>query len=197
MLIDSLSLSLERPFMPITDVYDFYKKMEDDNIILSFKGVFTAELLTSILNMLEQKMARLEIAPKKKRRVFNILVECFQNLYHHIDLIADSEADENRQKTALVMVKHKGDAFMVRTGNYVDKRLIHELKEKLDKVNEIDQEGLRKLYRDTLLKEQRSSKGTAGLGFIDIARKSKRNLDYAFVDVDDSTSFFCLSVTID
>lgn len=183
--------------MPITDVYDFYRKMEDEHIILSFKGVFTAELLTSILNILETKMIRLEIPLKKKRRVYNILVECFQNLYHHIELITNTDLAELEQKTALIMVKQEGDTFIVSTGNFIDTRLIPGLKSKLDHVNSLDDEGLRDLYREKLSDEERSSKGTAGLGFIDIARKSKNKLEYTFVDVNDKMSFFCLNVLID
>lgn len=183
--------------MPITDVYDFYKKMDDEEIILSFKGVFTAELLTSILNILETKMIRLEIPVKKKKRVYNILVECFQNLYHHIELITHSDIDEMVQKTALVMVKQSDEVFMVRTGNFIDKRLIPELESRLEHVNSLDEEGLREMYRLKLGDDERSLKGTAGLGFIDIARKSKNKLEYAFVDVNDKMSFFCLNVLID
>lgn len=183
--------------MPITDVYDFYKKMEDEDIILSFKGVFTAELLTSILNILESKMIESEIPVKKKKRVYNILVECFQNLYHHIELITSSDNEELAQKTALVMVKQQGEIFVVRTGNYIDSRLIDELKNRLDEVNSLDEDGLRDLYRAKLGNEERSDKGTAGLGFIDIARKSKNKLEYAFIDVNEKMSFFCLNVLID
>jgi len=183
--------------MPITDVYGFYKKMEDEHIILSFKGVFTAELLTSILNILEGKMVRLEIPLKKKRRVYNILVECFQNLYHHIELITSTDFAEMEQKTALILVKQEGDKFIVSTGNFIDARLISDLRSKLDHVNSLDEEGLRDLYREKLSDEERSSKGTAGLGFIDIARKSKNKLEYTFVDVNDKMSFFCLNVLID
>ena len=39
--------------MAISDVYGFYKRMEDDNIILSFTGSFTDDLLTSILHIVE------------------------------------------------------------------------------------------------------------------------------------------------
>lgn len=183
--------------MPITDVYEFYKKMHDENIILSFKGVFTADLLTSILNILESEMVRADVPLKKKKRVYNILVECFQNLYHHIELITHSDLDEAKQKTALVLIKQKGESVIVRTGNFIDSRLIPDLKKRLDFVNSLSEEGLRDMYRMKLNDEEISSKGTAGLGFLDIARKSKNKLEYAFVDVDDKLSFFCLSVIID
>jgi hypothetical protein len=95
------------------------------------------------------------------------------------------------------MIQRLGDKFLVRTGNFIDARLIPELKERLDHVNSLDEDGLRELYRLKLNDEERSVKGTAGLGFIDIARKSKNKLEYAFVGVNDKMSFFCLNVSIE
>ena len=183
--------------MAITDVYDFYRKMEDDNIILSFKGVFTADLLTSILNILETKMVDLDISPKKKRRVYNVLVECFQNLYHHIETIGLDQESIDHQKTALIMVKHEEGVFMVRTGNFISKKVMGDLSSRLEMVNKLDEDGLRQLYRENLQNQERTDKGTAGLGFIDIARKSKNKLEYDFIDVNETTGFFCLNVVID
>lgn len=183
--------------MAISEVYDFYRRMEDEHIILSFKGVFTAELLTSILNILESKMIRLEIPTKKKRRVFNILVECFQNLYHHIEELNEDKEAQLEKKTALVIVKYIDGDFIIKTGNYVNKELIPNLKEKLEAVNKLDQEGLRDLYRSNLQNEHRTAKGTAGLGLIDIARKSKKKLEYDFIDVNNNTEFFCLDVFVE
>jgi len=64
-------------------------------------------------------------------------------------------------------------------------------------VNALDSDELRGLYRMKLEKDPRTLKGTAGLGFIDIARKSKSKLDYEFIEMDDNTSFFCLKVVIE
>lgn len=183
--------------MAITDVYDFYRKMEDEKIVLSFKGTFTAELLTSILNILESKMVSLEISSKKKRRVFNVLVECFQNLYHHIEKVSNDTEMIEYQKSALIMVRYDAGEFVVRTGNFIKKEAISSLKLKLEEINEMNQEELRVFYREKLENGQRTGKGTAGLGFIDIARKSKNKLEYDFIDVDDTIGFFCLDVVID
>ncbi|HRP59180.1 MAG TPA: DUF6272 family protein, partial [Vicingus sp.] len=67
------------------NIHDFYNMMEDGNIMLSFKGEVTSDLLTSILQIMESKMETLDEPPKIKKKVYNILVECLQNLYHHID----------------------------------------------------------------------------------------------------------------
>jgi hypothetical protein len=41
-----------------------------------------------------------------------------------------------------------------------------------------------------------SEKGGAGLGFIDIARKTGRKLDFHFLSIDEENSFFILTSTI-
>lgn len=183
--------------MAISDVYDFYKRMEDEHILLSFKGTFSEDLLTSILSIIETKMNNLEIDVKKRKRVFNILVECFQNLYHHIEEFGANAEGFEQQKSALVIVKHDRGRFAVTTGNYVHVDRVPELKVKLNLVNELNQDGLKTLYRTKLESEGRTAKGTAGLGLIDIARKSGNKLEYDIIDVTESIGFFCLSVLID
>ncbi len=78
------------------DIFDFYDKMDKHNIMLSFKGNVTSELLTSILQIMESQMDNLDESPKMRRKVYNILVECLQNLYHHIDekIVDDSDTHE-------------------------------------------------------------------------------------------------------
>ena len=67
------------------DIYDFYEKMTEHNVMISFKGELTSELLTSMLVSVESKLDFIEDVPKVRKKVFAVLVECLQNLYHHTD----------------------------------------------------------------------------------------------------------------
>ena len=80
----------------MVDAFNIYDKMEKNNILLSFKGDVTSELLTSILQIMENKMDNMQEEPKMKKKVYNVLVECLQNLYHHMDDVADAAGDVNR-----------------------------------------------------------------------------------------------------
>ena len=104
------------------DIYELYQTMERENILLSFKGVVTSDLLSSVLSIMESKMDYMDESPKLKKKVFNVLVECLQNLYHHID--SNEEQDRNftriEVKSALFMIAKKDDHFVIRTGNYID-----------------------------------------------------------------------------
>jgi hypothetical protein len=186
--------------MELGNIYNLYKTMEQENILLSFKGVVTSDLLTSVLQIMETKMDYMDESPKTKKKVFNVLVECLQNLYHHID-VNDENAEEQRKliekKSALFLIAKEADYFQIRTGNYVDKASAHELSEKLEKINGMDKDQLKQYYQEVLSSGTLSEKGTAGLGMIDIARKSGNKLEYQLLDINDKTSFFCLNVKID
>ena len=51
------------------DAYNIYSKMEKNNILLSFKGDITSALLTSILQIMENKMDNRNEEPKTKKKV--------------------------------------------------------------------------------------------------------------------------------
>ena len=170
--------------------------MEKENIILSFNGVVTADFLSTVLDIMEKKMNHLEESPKTKKKVFNVLVECLQNLYHHIDEVSLEKKEIRKLKSALVMVVRDESGFIIQTGNYIDKNNVQKLDERLIKINSLDKDNLRDYYREVLENGLVSEKG-AGLGMIDIARKSGNKLEYEFREIDEDFSFFSLNVKID
>jgi hypothetical protein len=179
----------------VNKVFEIYKQLEEKNVLLSFKGMITSELLTTILQIMESKMDHMDESPKVKRKVFNILVECLQNLYHHIDQ-DDVVHVPTEDKSALLMIAKSKDAYTITTGNYMKAEDMAPLKAKLDLVNGMEKEELKAYYKQVLSEGSMSSKGTAGLGMIDIARKSGEKLEYSFHPINEITTFFSLAVKI-
>jgi hypothetical protein len=177
------------------DIFDIYDKMERNNIMLSFKGTVTSELLTSILQIMENRLDTTDDSPKIKKKVFNVLVECLQNLYHHIDEIPEIEGISNSKNAIFMVGKNDNDYFII-TGNFILTENVNGLKEKLDTINAMDKEQLKEYYKAVLNNGSMSAKGGGGLGMIDIARKSGQKLDYLFQPVDKENSFFSLNVKV-
>ena len=177
------------------DVFDFYDKMERNNIMLSFKGNITSDLLTSILQIIESKLDTMNEAPKVKRKVYNVLVECLQNLYHHMDEIPSVGNDENN-RAAIFMIGKQDDTYHIITGNYMYSKNVDVLKGKIDHVNSLEKDELKAYYKEMLNNGQMSEKGGGGLGIIDIAKKSGQKLGYDFMEIDNEFSFFTLKITI-
>lgn len=176
------------------NIYDFYRKMESNDIMLSFKGDVTSEMLTSMLQIMETKLDNLGEENKVKRKVYNVLVECLQNLYHHRDEMKRTGIDE--ESAAIFMIGRDDSSYNIVTGNYILSDRVSKLKSRIDHVNTLDRDGLKTLYKEVLNNDERSEKGGGGLGIIDIARKSKQKLTYDFMDVDDRYSFFSLYIKI-
>lgn len=178
----------------MVDVFDIYDKMERNNILLSFKGDITSELLTSILQIMENKMDNMQEEPKMKKKVYNVLVECLQNLYHHMDDVSESNADLNR--SAIFMIGKLHSVYTIFTGNYISNENIYGLKSRLDEVNALSKEELKEHYKKVLNNGEMSMKGGGGLGMIDIARKTGEKLDYNFLEIDNKVSFFTLNIKV-
>ena len=178
------------------DIFDFYDKMEQSNILLSFKGEITSELLTSILQIMESKLDNFEEKSKTKKKVYNVLVECLQNLYHHVDEVAAVDDKSKRAKTAIFIIGKDDENYYIMTGNYVLSQKIGPLTEKMEKINAMSMDELKALYIEILNNDQFSSKGGGGLGLVDIARRTGHKLGYNFKPVDDEYSFFSLDIKI-
>lgn len=177
------------------DIYDFYDKMERNNIMLSFKGDVTSELLNSILQIMESKLDNLQEEPKTKKKVYNVLVECLQNLYHHMD-DKNVEQENERPKSAIFMIGKVDNKYNIMSGNYIKSENVPSFKKRLDDINALSKEELKDFYKEVLNNGMMSQKGGGGLGMIDIARKTGEKLNYNFMPVDDKYSFFSLNIKI-
>lgn len=180
------------------DIHDFYDKMDRDNILLSFKGDITAELLTSILQIIESKMDNMQEEPKLKKKVYIVLVELLQNLYHHMDDPSREAGNANdASRTAIFMIGKEQNHYNVITGNYIKNDKVTGLKKKLDDINSLPPEELKEHYKKILNNGQMSDKGGGGLGMIDIARRTGKPLFYQFAPISDAYSFFTLNIVIE
>ena len=95
------------------------------------------------------------------------------------------------------MIAKDGNQYSIMTGNYMDSVDVDKLEDKLKLINSMDKDELKQYYKTVLADGQRSDKGTAGLGMIDIARKSGQKLEYHFLPVDDVSTFFSLNVKVE
>ena len=179
-------------------IFDLYDDLEKQRIMLSFKGDLSPDLISAILNLVERKMEISEPDHRVRKRVFNVVMECLQNLFHHNNrtMIQDSGATRKEDPQGVVMIAHDETGYSVLTGNFMAKAEVNILKEHLDHVNGCEPQQLRDLYKSTLGDGKFTRSGGGGLGIIDIARKSGQKLEYGFVPLDNDNTFFSLNVNV-
>lgn len=182
----------------IERIYDLYDALERQRILLSFKGDLSAELVTALLGMVERKMELIEPDAKARKRVFNVVMECLQNLYHHNKRPAPQQAVHRSASDphGVVMIAQLEDGYSILTGNFMAGNDVDRVKEHMDRINAMTPEELREFYRTTLNNGHFSERGGGGLGMIDIARKSGGKLEYGFVPFNEDSAFFSLNVNV-
>ncbi|MCF8276659.1 MAG: SiaB family protein kinase [Flavobacteriales bacterium] len=179
------------------NIYDLYHRMESNKVVLSFKGDVTSELMSSILQIIEQRMDDMNEAPKLRKKVYNVLVECLQNLYHHIDEVPSEMAKNGTDRSAIFMISLNNNGYSITTGNYILTERKDSFQDRLDRINSLDREELKDLYKEVLNSDGRSVKGGGGLGMIDIAQKTGKKLNYEFAKLNEEYSFFSLNINVD
>lgn len=173
-------------------VYELHKTMLAQNLILVYEGEFTQEITKSVLAMAERNMDSMGEESNIKRKVFNVMVECLQNIVKH----SDDKSQDDKKLTAIFMIGKHNNEYIITSGNAIKTEHQQNLTEKLDRINSLDKEGLKNLYKDIIKTTEISDKGGAGLGFVDMARKSGQKLEFDFQKMDDVYSFFSLKTTI-
>ncbi len=175
-------------------VYDFYLKMKKNNINLAYEGEITHQITKAFTSLTENSMIRDEDYTSVQKKVFHVMVECLQNISKHAERQFNFVSSKDGRGIFLVSKDEK--EYNVTTGNVIKNEKIPELKELLELINSLSKEELTKLYKQKIREGRLSEKGGAGLGFIDIARKTGQKLVYSFIKIDEDKSFFVLTSTI-
>lgn len=175
-------------------VYDVYSTMRAHEITLVYEGEITHQITKAFTSMAELDMAKEEESSSVQKKVYHVMVECLQNISKHAE---SSDVDDSRyQGRGIFMVTRGSEHYHVISGNIVDASREADLREMLDRINGMSREELNALYKEQIRNGTLSEKGGAGLGFIDIVRKTEHRLEYEFMPLGDDQRFFILTSTI-
>lgn len=178
------------------NVNEFYTQLVGTDVLLSFRGSVTSNVINTILENVEQKMSDTNEEGKLRKRMYNVLVESLQNLYHHVEEIPQSLIGTEDSKFALIIISKSNTGYKITTGNFVSSNRIKPLKDKIDKINSLAQDELKDMYKFILNHQKLTAKGGGGLGLVDIARKTGHKLDYSFHNTDNGYYFFSLDIYV-
>lgn len=172
----------------IKSVLSLHDEMASNGFSLVYEGEFSHEVMKMFTSMAERDMDKTNEERSVKRKVFHVMVECLQNMTKHSD---DQDIDD-QVGNGLFIVGKKDGIWNVITANKINKDKIDGLKDSIDHINSLSKDELNALYKKQIREGSLSEKGGAGLGLIDIARKTGRRLDYQFLPLEDSNNYFFL-----
>jgi hypothetical protein len=165
-------------------------KMMKERLMFVYRGVVTNENSVPLLMLLEKEMENSEFGFVGRKRLFMFVLESLQNVSRHSN--KSQHAD-----MSLVVYSKTGNGYTVTTGNVLPTSSINDLRLRLNEINNLETKEIRNVYRQMLSNSEFSSKGGAGLGLIEMAKKTGNKLDFDFVEIDKEFSYFILSKTVD
>ncbi|GMT48582.1 MAG: hypothetical protein IEMM0008_0121 [bacterium] len=178
------------------DLLQFKEHLNEKGIMMAYAGPVTHGIVEGMAEVVKHKL-KLESTPVITKKVFSIFIEGIQNIMNHS--VEKKEVGSNMEfKSGITVMgkEEKENKYYVMTGNLIENKQKGQLISHLEKIKSLDKEELKKLYKEQIKKDLDLESQTAGLGFIDIARKASEPLEYTIQDVDDLYSFFFIKVIV-
>lgn len=172
----------------IKTVLSLHDEMVSNGFSLVYEGEFSHDIMKMFTSMAEQNMEKANEDKTIRRRVFHVMVECLQNMTKH----SDEYDEDDRIGNGMFIVGKSEEHWNIITANKIYRDRIDDLKKSIDEINSMTVDELKVLYKKQIREGVLSEKGGAGLGLIDIARKTGERLDYQFLPLDDNESYFFL-----
>jgi len=167
--------------------------MAENNICLTWSGHITSGIGEEVLSITESKLAEDDVDSAFRRRVFNIMVESLENVSKY----NPGREPEEKYGIPVAIVGLEDETFLLTTGNLVVNSRVDELKKKLDYINSYDKAGLKELFFTSLSEQSIETDSTGNMGLISMARKSGSKLNYQFERINETYSYFMLTVRLE
>ncbi len=178
------------------NVENYFSVVSNNEPILYYKGNIDSDLINKVLDTVEAKLVTIKENPKIRKKIYNVLIESLQNLYHHVEKVPVDFEDQSSEKFGILSVSKINEGYKIITGNFIRSADVNDLEEKIKRINRSSHEEITELYKFILNHQRISSKGGGGLGLVDIARKTGNKLDYIFKEYDEKNSFFYLNILV-
>ncbi len=171
-------------------LYQLYKTLSEKDIILSYTGPVSQNLLVDI----NVTLMNIEGIQKSSKKIFKLFVELAQNIERYSD---QREFVEGYREVGvgILVIFETANSYIISAGNLIEESKVEALKTQCEFISSLSSEEIKTYYHKELHAEHANSKG-AGIGIIDIARRTGNDFTFEFNEAAQDYSFFIINVTI-
>ena len=138
-----------------------------------YAGPLSEEVLTSISGVVKDQLTDSDSDLLIKKKVFSIFIEQAQNIIRY------SGAGLEKSGVGSVSISHTDTGFVLEAVNEINPTDQVRVAQMLDELQSMDESELKRAYRERMKSGPPEGSVGAGLGFIEVARRSS-SFDYAF-----------------
>lgn len=178
------------------DLWTLRCQFEDANIQICFNGPLSHSIIEELGLAVKRYLENETPGSEKMMDVFSVYIEQTQNVRNYAQHKISIGSDPMRFNAITLLIGRDGDRYLVSSGNLVDMADLPALCAKIDHLRTLDAAGLKALYKEERRKPRSDDAMGAGLGLIDMARKTSQPLEYLVQPVDAQTVFFNLKAVV-
>jgi hypothetical protein len=176
-------------------MYTLYKELTDERVLLAYFGVFNDNITDLMIGLSEDSLKKQDELKKLSRRASFLIVESFQNVVRHSVEIKETVL-ETESRNDYFQISVLQDRIVISSVNVIKNSDADKLDEFIDRINALSDIELKELRKSTLLSSEISEKGGAGLGIIEMVRRSGLPLKKEFIPLKQGFSLIVLSLEL-
>jgi len=175
--------------------------LNDNNIHVIYSGSIWSGGIDAIADVIQKHLELNGVPLSASQSVFSIFIEQINNIIMY-SAEKELKSDQNGNKVEL----SKGDfilgirdtTYFIQSGNPVTNNSAGILKTRIDHLNTLDKKEIRQYYMERVKAENDNpeSKG-AGIGLIEIARRSSSPIEYDFEPFNNDLQYFTMYITVE
>lgn len=179
--------------MQAIDLLSIREQFNQNQILLCFNGPISRSLIEEIGNALKNYLQAENALPAAAMDVFGVYIELTQNIRHYARRMGYSDRDGS---ATVVVARDDEGHYMVLAGNRVEFADGQALCRRIEQLAGMDKAALKSAYKTQLRRPRADDSSGAGLGLLDVARKSSRPMTAKLVDTGGGRGFFSLLAVI-
>ncbi|MDF1874523.1 hypothetical protein JHD48_02115 [Sulfurimonas sp. SAG-AH-194-I05] len=168
--------------------------MEEEGIVFSFSGMISQALTSFMVETAKKQLEERGEDGKITRNIFLIAIEQLQNIMSYSKGRDTSNANKYVSPGVMVIgIDRDKDKFYVLSSNEIVLEDKAKVIKKIDEINALEKDQLRKFLREKLRSAEDKHDRGAGVGFIEMAKRSSEKLEYNFEEIDGKLYFHILT----
>lgn len=164
--------------------------MQKNGIIFSFSGIVSQSILVGIVETVKNELKSHGTDDNIVNSIFLIVIEQMQNIMSYAS--DKKELSKNRFASAGITVigyDNEKEKYFVASSNKIFESDKEKVSAKIDKLNSMDSKEQRKYLRELLRSGEQTHDRGAGVGFVEMAKRSSEPIMYKFTTLNDNEYF--------
>lgn len=161
--------------------------------LINYRGSIRYETIGELIHHFKTQAPLFGMPLGTYKRILLVMIESLENIMKHSE---DQElsGDGNMPRLSITL---RDNQYIIESSNPVHSVHMPDLKSRIDMINNLDQQGLKKLYKETMTNGVFTKHGGAGLGLIEIAKISCSPILYDFQPINENFIRFSQRVVVD